>query len=111
MSPGPLLSARSPFPRRYNAANSAPQRSQYHSVGRLRAPHSPHLRVLTAVWPAGLASTVAGELPADAAMPALRPPVWGTSSVIDLRKVSSSTPAPPGPPGCGVGIGIARVGP
>src|SRR3954454_1939199 len=27
-------------------ASSAPQRSQYHSVGRLSVPHSPHLSVL-----------------------------------------------------------------
>jgi hypothetical protein len=32
--------------RAYNAANSAPHRSQYHSVGRLSVPHSPHLSVL-----------------------------------------------------------------
>ena len=31
------------------AANSAPQRSQYHSVGRFIAPHSVHFRVLAAV--------------------------------------------------------------
>jgi hypothetical protein len=40
----PLTSHLSPLTLQ-TPANSAPQRSQYHSVGRFSVPHSPHLRV------------------------------------------------------------------
>ena len=42
-------------------ASSAPQRSQYHSVGRLSVPHSPHLSVLATPAAPGLPGAVAGS--------------------------------------------------
>src|SRR5438477_6585570 len=86
-------------------ASSAPQRSQYHSVGRLRVPHSPHLSVLATPAAPGLP----GADGCTAAPPDSedRPAVWAgldpgllarrgggagfrSSSETDLRNASSS---------------------
>src|SRR6478735_729582 len=59
-------------------ASSAPQRSQYHSVGRFSVPHSPHLRVLATPAPPGFAGAVCVgaslERPEDPAPGLLRLP-------------------------------------
>src|SRR5258705_11587177 len=112
-------------------ASSAPQRSQYHSVGRLSVPHSPHLRVLAppaapgcpgaAVWLAvpdpsdDLAADGPGLLPR-------RPEVCAgagagaafrsSSGATDLRNAISSTGGPWVISGSfGAGLGAGRVPP
>src|SRR5258705_7545205 len=105
-------------------ASSAPQRSQYHSVGRLSVPHSPHLSVFAppaapgfpgaAVWlavpapSADLAADGPGLLPR-------RPEVCAgfrsSSGATDLRNAISSTGGGP----CvisaslGAGLGAGRA--
>src|SRR5687768_3351122 len=94
-------------------ASSAPQRSQYHSVGRLSVPHSPHLSVLATPGAPVLApadgaggagagaGAVSTERGADApgwdtpGLLVLREVVAGlrSSSATDLRNASSSTGA------------------
>src|SRR6267378_2007663 len=86
-------------------ASSAPQRSQYHSVGRLSVPHSPHLSVLATPAPPGLPGAAGWTAAAPDSDD--RPAVWAglepglldrrvgvagfrSSSETDLRNASSS---------------------
>src|SRR3954469_7954245 len=100
----------------YTPAISAPLRSQYHSVGRLRVPQSPHLRVL-ATAAAALGEEVAGAgawVSRGGALVAVdeKPPDGrrGVSSDTDFRKVSSSTSAATGSDWVGCGLGAERAG-
>src|SRR6185437_914855 len=84
-------------------ANSAPQRSQYHSVGRLSVPHSPHLSVLATPGAPVLAPLDAGAGAGGASIVRAAGDDWlgllgrrgegfcCSSSETDLRKVSSSS--------------------
>src|SRR5512144_3016797 len=98
-------------------ASSAPQRSQYHSVGRLSVPHSPHLSVLATPGAPALpddgaaGASTAREPCAGAEPPGLlgRRAATGlaSSSATDLRKASSS---PPGAAGSGSRGGRGGLG-
>src|SRR6185437_10585540 len=76
-------------------ANSAPQRSQYHSVGRLSVPHSPHLSVLATPGAPGLAAAGASAARPAPELPGLLPrraaagAGFRSSSATDLRNASS----------------------
>ena len=98
-APRLLLTAyRSP----YSAANSAPHLSQYHSVGRLSEPHSPHFSVLATV---GLGRSSPSGLTAAGAVLIWREPTGGESSVTERRNASSSCCWPPVCVGAAGGIG------
>src|SRR4051794_29183244 len=107
-------------------ASSAPQRSQYHSVGRLSVPHSPHLSVFApvaapgfpgaAVWLAAPEPSVARAPDGPGLLPR-RPELWAgagaglrsSSGATDLRNAISSTGGGPwvtsGSLGAGLGAG------
>src|SRR5438045_1823924 len=87
-------------------ASSAPQRSQYHSVGRFKVPHSPHLSVLATPAAPGLAGAcvvaASPDRPPDPAPGWLRREdgaaetgcgagFFSSSGATDLRKAISST--------------------
>ena len=91
----------------YTPASSAPQRSQYHSVGRFSVPHSPHLSVLAtpdaAFPPPPPAAAALGAEDSRGAVVVVVPEGVsgllvrrlairdGSSSDTDLRKAISST--------------------
>src|SRR4051794_594053 len=91
-------------PPSHTPASSAPQRSQYHSVGRFKVPHSAHFKVLAtpaaalltlgvaAVCTAGSGALGAAVVATGDTIPGLlgRLPGRGSSSDTDLRKASSS---------------------
>src|SRR3954468_17559398 len=115
-SPLTLFPSRLRFSRRHTPASSAPHRSQYHSVGRLRVPQSAHFRVL-ATAAAALGEEVAGAgawVSRGGALVAVdeKPPDGrrGVSSDTDFKKVSSSTSAATGSDWVGCGLGAERAG-
>src|SRR6187549_2480316 len=91
-----------------SAASSAPQRSQYHSVGLFIEPHSAHLSVFDAFGLRARADEALGRWSAAA-----RSRLAGLSRVTDLRNVISSTAGAPAASagGCWVGKRIVRAGP
>src|SRR6476469_2463207 len=86
-------------------ASSAPQRSQYHSVGRFKVPHSLHLSVLATPAAPGLAGAcvvaASPERPAEPEPGLLRREAgaetgcgagfFSSSGAADVRKAISST--------------------